>query len=278
MSIASTVLMCHAPIVIPVVAGRRAALVQKSTMAMQEVANHIVSVKPDFLVVVSPHTPRIENFFGLLSGPKLEGDLSGFGFPELKVELPSDNIRGHLLDCVSKSAGAKLLSLPRMPLDHGALVPLFFMHMAGWRGQTAVVSLPFSPTAEECLAMGEVITAASERASERQRRWAVIASGDMSHRLTQSSPAGYHKRAHEFDEFFRDRIRAGKFHEAINVDPELRELAGEDVVDSVAVAAASVGFEAVGNKVLSYEGPFGVGYLVAVLNTDERMHERTKSS
>jgi AmmeMemoRadiSam system protein A len=46
----------------------------------------------------------------------------------------------------------------------------------------------------------------------------------------------------------------------------LREIAAEDVVDSCTVAAAAVDFDARGHRVLHYEGPFGVGYLEAILH------------
>jgi AmmeMemoRadiSam system protein A len=51
----------------------------------------------------------------------------------------------------------------------------------------------------------------------------------------------------------------------LDFDPDLRELAAEDAVDSALVAASAVNWNAAGHKVLSYEGPFGVGYGVAIL-------------
>ena len=42
-------------------------------------------------------------------------------------------------------------------------------------------------------------------------------------------------------------------------------MAAEDVVDSTRIACASVGMKSDGAKFMSYEGPFGVGYSIAVL-------------
>ena len=108
--------------------------------------------------------------------------------------------------------------------------------------------------------LGQAVAAAGQALG---RRLAVIASGDMSHRLTRSAPGGFHPDARRFDEAFVALLRKG---EAVDrLDPDLREAAGEDVVDSTRIALAAAGARASGRRVLSYEGPFGVGYGVAIL-------------
>jgi len=159
-------------------------------------------------------------------------------------------------------------------LDHGALVPLYFVREAGWTGPTLLLSLPHPGTNTEA-AMGRALARAAE---EIGRRVCVLASGDMSHRLTPDAPAGFHPRARAFDERFRELIARGELQDAVGIDAALRELAAEDVVDSCAVAAGAVGFDATGHRVLHYEGPFGVGYLEAVLHETASRDERAASS
>lgn len=132
---------------------------------------------------------------------------------------------------------------------------------ASWGGTTIVLSLKY-PEDGGLSELGEAIAAAA-RASHR--RMAIVASGDMSHRLTPDAPCGFHPQAHQFDETFIRLIRDGDYHGIGNIDPELRELAAEDAVDSTLVAAAAVDWRTTGHKVLNYEGPFGVGYGVAIL-------------
>src|SRR5208283_773143 len=67
------------------------------------------------------------------------------------------------------------------------------------------------------------------------------------------------------DGAFIECLRAGDYRKLPDFDPELRELAAEDAVDSTLVAAAAVNWNAAGHEVLGYEGPFGVGYGVAIL-------------
>jgi len=87
----------------------------------------------------------------------------------------------------------------------------------------------------------------------------------MSHRLKPGAPAGFHPGAKDFDRFVSEHVARGDFARAVAVDDELRELAAEDVIDSLAVAGGAVGYRADGFRFFSYEGPFGVGYLVATL-------------
>jgi AmmeMemoRadiSam system protein A len=119
--------------------------------------------------------------------------------------------------------------------------------------------------------MGQAI---ADAACALDQRFVVLASGDMSHRLQPGAPAGFHPQAKRFDQSFVQLLEGGELGQLgePRLSAELRELAAEDVVDSCMVAAAAVGFDATGHRVLSYEGPFGVGYCEALLHDDRTLH------
>lgn len=260
MSLPITVLMCHAPIVVPAVGGDRGADCASTTTAMTRVAQRLVAQRPDVLVVISPHTPRADQAWAVVDGPRIRGDLSAFGAPQAAVDLPAAESFRERLHAAGSRHGAPTVRLRDRPLDHGAMVPLWFVHQAGWRGPTVVIALPWEEGREA--AMGRLL---GELAAEGPERVAILASGDMSHRLQPGAPSGYEPRARVFDAAFVDALRRGDLHTATRPDPALRELAAEDVVASVTVAAAAVDFRTDGLEVLFYEGPFGVGYCEAVL-------------
>jgi aromatic ring-opening dioxygenase LigB subunit len=97
------------------------------------------------------------------------------------------------------------------------------------------------------------------------RRVAFIASGDMSHRLTLGAPYGFDARGAEFDQWLIGTLRRGGCRELLDSSADLGKVAEEDALDSVLVALGATGFNANGTEVLSYEGPFGVSYGVAIL-------------
>jgi AmmeMemoRadiSam system protein A len=265
MSISCAVLMCHAPIVIPQIAGIQAAHCRTTTEAMRETARALVAHEPALIVVISPHAPRRPRSIGITVDDTLSGDFARFGHAQVALALRGAPAAAGRIAEKARAEGISTHALAGRGLDHGSMVPLFFVHEAGYRGGVVVISLPYPDTDIEA-ALGHALREAARAGVER---WAIVASGDMSHRLTRDAPAGFAPRAREFDRGFTNALRHGDLRSAISADPELLELAAEDVVQSTAVAAAAVQYRAQGTRVFAYEAPFGVGYLEALLFSRE---------
>jgi AmmeMemoRadiSam system protein A/AmmeMemoRadiSam system protein B len=261
MPVVCAALMPHAPILVPAISGSHGREASASCRAMREAAGRIMSAGPESVVLISPHSPRRSGAFGLWSDESIQGSFEPFGAPEVQVNLPNDRRLASAISAEAHARNVETWLIRRQPLDHGALVPLWFLAEAGWTGPTVVLSLNY-PDEGGLTSLGEAIAAA---AKTLQRRVGFIASGDMSHRLTANAPCGFHPQAHRFDESFIRLIRGGHYRSLQNLDQDLRELAAEDAVDSTLVAAAAVGWSSAGHEVLNYEGPFGVGYGVAIL-------------
>ena len=260
-------LMPHAPILVPGVGGERLVHVARTAGARGIGASRARATEPDTVVVISPHSPRRPGAFGLWHTPRLCGSLDQFGSPEDRVDLPLDRGFTDRMEREAERLGLRTWRIVDEPLDHGALVPLCYLTSAGWKGPTVIVGLNY-PGEGGLDKLGQAIAAT---AMGLGRRTAVIASGDMSHRLIPTAPAGYDPEARRFDDAFINLLRKGAFGELRQINPALQERAAEDVVDSTLVALAACGHQAAGHhEVLSYEGPFGVGYGVAILFERER--------
>ena len=254
-------LMPHAPVLVPGVGGDRLADVAATVRAMATVARRAMATQPETLVLVSPHSPRRPGAFGLWRTPQLRGSLARFGSPDDRVNLPLDRTFADELETEAARRGVRTWHIPDQSLDHGAVVPLCYLVAAGWKGPTVILSLhhPGESGLEE---LGQAIAASAQKL---RRRTAVIASGDMSHRLTPAAPSGFHPDGRRFDETLIALLRQGAYHEIAQIDSALEETAAEDAADSTRIAVAAAGYRTDGHEVLSYEGPFGVGYGVAVL-------------
>ncbi|HEY8514826.1 MAG TPA: class III extradiol dioxygenase subunit B-like domain-containing protein [Candidatus Binatia bacterium] len=267
MSVCCAALMCHAPIVVPPIGGAEGAACRRTTEAMARLAERVVAHEPDRLVLISPHAPRDPTRFGVVCDERIAGSFARFGHSDVALELPGapDAARAVVEQAARRGVGCVTRS--GADLDHGSMVPLWFLVQAGWRGSTLNVALPYDedPDGEAERALGGALRAASDALGER---WAVVASGDMSHRVTPGAPAGFHPRASEFDRCFVAALEARDYSAACRPDPVLRELAAEDVVASTTVALAAAGFASDRGTVLSYEAPFGVGYAEALLYSD----------
>lgn len=270
----TSALMCHAPIVIPSIAGDREREVRASTLAMREAASRVVRSLPDALVLFSPHAPRPRSAYGIFGAERLEGTFERFGRPEIGAVLEGAPRLARAMAEAAGKAGAKVELLPDgTELDHGSLVPLWFLGEAGWCGPTVVVSLPAFPRLDDHERAGRAF---AEALVGIRAAW--VASGDMSHRLTADAPGGFHPRAKDFDRAVREAVERRAYVSVRGIDENLRELAGEDVLDTLLLAASATGGSSEGGEVLSYEAPFGVGYLVAILSGDQDLSRRLVSA
>lgn len=270
-----TALMPHAPILAPGVGSTRQHKEVRHTMdAMVQVARHALAAQPDMVLLVSPHSPRRSGAFGIWRTPVLRGSLDLFGAPDCRVELPLDGAFADQLSEEVTSRGLHLWPINATTLDYGATVPLSYLCAAGWQSPTVVVGLPQggAPGLDE---FGQAIAAT---AAKLKRRVALIASGDMSHRIGPGAPLGFNVEGNRFDESLIELLRHGSRQSIRQLDPKLVAIAAEDVVDSMRVALAASSYSAENGSVLSYEGPFGVGYGVAILSEKSHPESTTRTS
>lgn len=265
--VAIAALLPHAPIICPAVAGPRAGAVAATTAAGAEVGRQVVAATPDVVVITAPHGARHPTDLTLHTASRLAGDLGRFGAPEVRVDLPGAVKLAETIGAAG-IAGVVVRPLDSGNLEYSTVVPLSFLCKAGWRGPTLVVGLPY-PGGGDPAAIGAAVAGGADRLGVKI---GVIASGDMSHRLTADAPAGFDPDGARFDAMVTTLLRGHDLQALGHLDPELRARAGEDCLDSLLFAAGCLGFEAHAPRLLSYEGPFGVGYGVAILTAPAAGH------
>jgi aromatic ring-opening dioxygenase LigB subunit len=243
--------------------GGRAEQCKATTEAMAKAAEEIVDAKPDRVIVFDPHLTRYPSCYACVDMLSvIRGDFKAFGRADLKAEFPSEP---DFYKYLAKHASDNRFSVTLLEadeLDHGAMVPLWFLGAAGFSGSVCILGFPWKSHQQTHTEFGRMLRQA---VGGYGGRTAIIASGDMSHRLQYGAPSGYNPRAIEFDNAFRGHVEAGELFAASQIPVDLRDLAAEDSSESMAMAAGAVGETVTDAKVLSYEAPFGVGYLVAVL-------------
>lgn len=255
----------HPPLLVPEVGGNRIGQVVNTQRALREFSRRLVDTNPETVVLISPHSPLDPRVFTARSTAELTGDFRDFHARDVRLAFLNDLEMLDAIGLTAQTEGVELRKLGRdYPLDHGALVPLYYLYEAGWRGRVVVIGFTVQSN-DEHLAFGRAINRAAEAIN---RRIALVASGDLSHRLIVGGPYEYEPTAHLFDEQIVDAIARGDSSGVINIDPDLRERAGECGYRSIVIALGCVGEKPPDYEVLSYEGPFGVGYMVAVLTEE----------
>lgn len=251
----------HPPIMVPEVGREAIAEVRGSIEAMREFTERLVESGAETIVLVSPHAPLDARAFVAYQDAQLYGDFGNFRAPEARVEAELDE---EMLKGISRAAseqGFEVVGIRGYDLDHGTAVPLYFLQKNGWRGRIVALGYSFLSN-EDHVRFGSCIKRAADEAG---RAVAFVASGDLSHRLKPEAPAGYYPQAYLFDQEITEAIRAAQPERIINIDPDLRKLAGECGYRSMLIAFGVAESATQDYEVLHYEAPFGVGYMVAQL-------------
>jgi AmmeMemoRadiSam system protein A/AmmeMemoRadiSam system protein B len=251
----------HPPIMVPEVGRESIAAVRASIDAMAELTRRVVEAGADSVILISPHAPLEVDSFVAYEGPTVYGDFSNFHAPGTEFSALVDD---ELLRTITRTAASENYRVTMLVddlLDHGTAVPLYFLLRNGWHGRVVALGYSFLSNHDH-LRFGACIARAVDQLG---RRVAFIASGDLSHRLKPEAPAGYNPAAHLFDEQVVAALRSNEPERIVEIDHGLRRLAGECGYRSMLVAIGAAEQLALSCDVMSYEAPFGVGYLVAQL-------------
>lgn len=271
MGIVAAGLSPHPPLIIPEVGGARLQDVQKTVESLQEMAQDIVDTQPDLLITISPHGPVFRDAIAVIDLPRLEGDFIDFGSPQASYEVESDL---NFIEKLTEKADENNIQLVRLgkkelsnyglrnELDHGVLVPLHYLKEAGLDIPLVALSMGLLDY-NTLYKFGNLLDQVLE---EMGLDGAVVASGDLSHRLKPGAPAGYNPRAEEFDKELVSLLKAEKFEEVLKIDKSLIEKAGECGLRPLIIALGVLKNYNVKSDLKSYEGPFGVGYAVCSFN------------
>lgn len=252
----------HPPIMVPEIGRGETVHVQDSARAMEALADEIERISPDTIIIMSPHTPIYADSFIVKTASRLFGSFRMFGAPQVALEsAPDMEIIDVLLETAAES-GIPLRKAMAGPgdgadLDHGILVPLYFLSRRSY--PLVCLSISLLDYRDHFLfgrALRRAVAASGRRA-------VFVGSGDMSHRLKPGAPAGYSPRGQEFDRLMVSIINDAAWGDLFELDPLMVDDAGECGLRSVMTLAGAVDGYRVESGVLSYEGPFGVGYLVA---------------
>lgn len=254
----------HPPIIIPEVGQAELGKVEKTCESMREWARQIKAADPDSLFIMSPHAPASFDGIPVFTVEKFYGDLFAFG-ASVSFEVEADLELSTAIVNRSRERGIPVRSLTRSAragsvgeLDHGMMVPLYYLREAGLRVPMVGAGIGILPL-EVFYRFGRMI---EEVARELKRRLAFVASGDLSHRLIPGAPAGYDPRGKEFDRFIVDSLSSGDPGCVLSTDLDLAERAGECGLRPIAAMCGVLSGLAFSPKLMSYEGPFGVGYAV----------------
>jgi len=248
----------HPPLIIPTIGQENLKLVEKTTRAMKRLERKIKRAQPEIILTISPHGPLFADAFTLNLSDKFIAEFKNFGDFSTHLEFKGNL---DLAYKIRESLETKLpLTMVTEPiLDHGSAVPLYYL--TSKLKNFSIIPITYSLLDYQMhLEFGRQL---KEIIASDLKRIAIVASGDLSHRLTFDAPAGYSPQGIVFDQKLISLLKKRAVKKILELDQKLIEEAGECGLRSILILLGILEGVSYQLQILSYEGPFGVGYLVA---------------
>ena len=261
MSIEAAFIVPHPPLIVPAVGRGEERKIQDTVDSYHEVARRIARIAPDTIVLTSPHATLYRDYFHVSPGTQATGDLYRFHAYDEKMTVPYDQEFSEALSRLAMRRGfpAGTEGEREPELDHGTYIPLHFVNEVYTDYRLVRIGLSgLSPL--EHYELGILIAQVTEQLG---RKVVFIASGDLSHVLKDDGPYGFEPEGPRFDAEVTAAMDAGDFMRFLTFDEAFCDNAAECGLRSFQIMAGALDGKAVTHELLSYEGPFGVGYGVA---------------
>lgn len=271
MSLLGTCIVPHPPLIIPEIGKGKEDEIQKTIDAYDQIGRKISELKPDTIIVISPHSTIYSDYIHISPGNKAHGDFRQFGAKNISIEKEYDTTFVNAISesIINEHIQAGTFGEKEKALDHGVLVPLYFVEKYYTNYKIVRISISGFNSLTH-YRFGQCI---SKVANELGRNIFIIASGDLSHKLKQDGPYGLAVEGPEFDRQLTEAMKSGDFYKFVSFDEEFSNAAAECGLRSFIMMAGALDNLSVVPSFLSYEGPFGVGYAVclySITGTDNK--------
>ncbi|MBU2523821.1 AmmeMemoRadiSam system protein B [Patescibacteria group bacterium] len=263
MSLNYGVIVPHPPIMVPSVGGREGiGPIEKTVNSMLKISRKIAEIKPDLIITISPHGLIMPDSISVRvphSGV-VSGSLAEFGDENVGLEKKID--RKFIENLINHCAGSgiKLVGTDDEYLDHGVIAPMSYID-AAMSNDYKIVTLNITLGGlEHHYNFGKILRGVCEA---DDRKIVFVASGDLSHCLTKKAPVEYNAEGPKFDKKLVEYLQKGETARIIYMDPFWLDEVAECGLRSIVTMMGAMDKKSADCNILSYEGPYGVGYLVA---------------
>ena len=258
MPILAAYMVPHPPMIVPEIGKGSEKQVAETIRSYEAVAAEIAALRPETIIISSPHSVLYADYFHVSPGKAATGDFGRFGASRVRFEETYDTELVSTICALADSKGfpAGTLGERDKHLDHGTMVPLFFVEQKYRDFQLMRIGLSGLSLADH-YAFGQIIREAVEQTG---RRAVYIASGDLSHKLQTYGPYGFAPEGPEYDRRIMDVCSRGAFGELFDFEESFCDKAAECGHRSFVIMAGALDGMEVETKVYSHEDVTGVGY------------------
>ena len=273
MPVLATYMVPHPPMILPDIGRGQEEQITETIKAYDAVADEIAGLKPETIIITSPHSIMYADYFHISPGRKAKGSFAMFGAGKVRFEETYDEELADRISGLAMEEGFPAGTLgerdPR--LDHGTMVPLWFIRKKYDGFQLIRIGLSGLPLTDH-YHLGQLIARAVDLTG---RRVVLVASGDLSHKLQEYGPYGFAPEGPAYDERIMEVCSRGDFGELFEFDENFCEKAAECGHRSFVIMAGALDGRSVEAKELSHQDVTGVGYGICTFHPggkDENRH------
>lgn len=273
MPILAAFMVPHPPMIVPQIGRGSEEQVRDTIRAYERVADEIAALKPETIIITSPHATMYADYFHVSPGRTAEGSFANFDAPNVRfLESYDEELTARITKLAEQwKVEAGTLGERDRYLDHGTMVPLYFIRQKYSDFKIVRIGLSGLPLADHYklgMLIREVVEATGRKA-------VFVASGDLSHKLQKYGPYGFVPEGPQYDERIMDVCGRAAFSELFDFDESFCERAAECGHRSFVIMAGALDATAVEATVLSHEDITGVGYGICTFypkGPDESRH------
>ena len=254
MSILGGIMVPHPPLIMKEVGRGKELEIKDTIMAYEKASKFLKDLNPETIILISPHSESYIDYFEIYDGDGASGNMAKFGAPEVKFSVNYDkefiNKLNEKLDFGGSTGKFD------KELDHGMMVPLYFIN--SYVDNYKLVRIPLSGLSLDMhYKLGMII---KEVAEELNKRVAIVASGDLSHKLKEDGPYGFVSEGPIYDEKVMNDMSSGNFLNLLEYEENFLDTASICGHPGFCIMGGAFDKSELEVERLSYEGPFGVGY------------------
>ena len=130
MSILAAFMVPHPPMIVPDIGRGSEAQIEETVKAYERVADEVAALKPETIIITSPHSVMYSDYFHISPGRRAKGSFANFraGHVKFAEEYDEELVDRICLAAVERNFPAGTMGERDSRLDHGTMVPLFFIH------------------------------------------------------------------------------------------------------------------------------------------------------
>jgi AmmeMemoRadiSam system protein A/AmmeMemoRadiSam system protein B len=262
----------HPPLIVPEVGKGEERKIIRTIEGYKEIARRIAGLNPDTIIVTSPHSVMYSDYIHVSPGKQASGSFARFSARQVsfKVRYDEDFVKELEKAADKEGINAGTLGERDPSLDHGTMVPLYFINHEMKDYKLVRIGISGLSVAEH-YAFGKCITRTADKLG---RNIVFVASGDLSHKLKSEGPYGYAPEGVQFDKEITEAMAKGDFYKFMTFNSAFCEAAAECGLRSFIIMAGALDGRKVKPELLSYEGPFGVGYAVSAYEISDNDESR----